>query len=129
MTDYNVGDEVICKVDDSETGDGSYLKEAKFQIIGLGTGYDSHQILCFVPQYVNVKASFILAKHHQKLYKFDDKFLGEYGTFVIRVNIIKHEPAIPAELCSNCGTLIHWVTRPENGVYCCRACKDNPYRR
>jgi hypothetical protein len=123
---YNIGDEVLARVDDSEPGDRSHTQDVKLQIIGFGNGYDSHQLLCYVPQYLNVRASFKLGRVHQRQYKFDPKFLDEYGTFVNKVHVIHHFPAVPASICSNCGTLVHLA---EGGVeYVCRPCRENPWR-
>lgn len=125
---YNIGDEVVCRVDESEEEDRSYTKDVKLQIIGIGNGLESALLLCYVPQYISVRSSFVLTKHHMKQYGFDPKFLGEYAALVTKSHVVNHEPAVPAIKCTNCETLVHYANATKGEEYVCRACRDNPWR-
>ncbi len=124
MGRYRIGDEVVCVLDH---GDDTWCPEFKLQVISLVTGddYDNNRLLCYVPHYLTIKSSFKLNRYQQDGFEFDTKFVGEQGIFIDDEEVIRHLPALPGEVCSNCKILIQYAS---GTPYMCWSCRENPYR-
>lgn len=123
---YRIGDEIICKLNEG-TLDHPIGVEFKLQIIGFGNGNDGDVLFCYVPSAFVVKNSFLLSERHKRHYGFDRKFIGEYGAFVGKHEVITHIPCLDGQTCCLCGEFV-WMAS-DKIQFTCRHCVENPLRR
>lgn len=124
-----IGDELIIEINNG-TQDNQVLEQIKIQVIGKGNGGDKSQCICYVPPYQIMKHSFKLTIGHQKHYKFDNKFLNEFATFITsQTKIIKHMPTMGGETCDHCKIFFEYAEpNDENRGFLCYQCKQDPWR-
>jgi hypothetical protein len=123
---YQIGDELLINVRDDDH-DESYIVSAKVQVIGLSKYIE--ETLCYVPQYYSLRHSFLINYAHQRHYKFDPKFIDEYGMFLsTRVAIVKHIHTRDGQSCINCGEFYDFAEENTEIGFLCHLCVTNPYR-
>lgn len=130
---YHVWDEIILRVDDQFGYKDKVVSRLKVMVLGFESDVVGNraQYLCYVPPYEKVPYgfnTFVIDRHHQRHFKFDQKFIGDTGCFITAANPIhKHIPAAQGERCDHCNEFFAGAVRDENG-YKCRSCRENPYR-
>lgn len=125
---FGVGDEVVLKVNVG-SDDRPRWERRKVQVIGLPTRTRDGQYICYVPQWLMIRNTFVLNVAHQSYYDFPDKFLGEQGYFITEHSQYHSiERAPEGSCCAKCGTFVRWAQPDETGTFRCRQCRENPYR-
>lgn len=131
---YSKWDEVVLKIDDNFGYRDTIFVRLKVMIIGcdVNNNSDSAQYLCYVPPYEHVPCkfpTFTINRHHAKYFEFEQKFIGDTGCFITtKMKIFKHIPAVSGEKCDHCKDWFDGAVRDDDGIYTCRACRENPWR-
>lgn len=124
---YNVGDELVLKVEENFGYADKTYRSVKVQIIAYTSDY-SGDYLVYVPQYDNLQTSFVLTQQHAKKYNIDKKFIGEDAAFIGSNHpIYKHFPRRLGNTCKKCNEFIE-LADDNDDDYNCRACRENPWR-
>lgn len=128
---YGIGDELVLKIDSSFGYSDKTYRYVPATVIGYDNDVDSPlaYYLCYLYPDDYVQNCFTITDRHIKVLHLDKKFLGDNGIFITaKTPVSKHTPATPGERCQRCKEFIRMACANVNGVYFCRACRENPYR-
>ncbi len=133
MTDFCIGDQVVCRIFENAIISSMALEweeELIFEIIKVDPG---NRYTIYIPSDIVIKDAIFLTASNLHYYELNKKFLDSYIYHILDLHILRMYRQQEGYLCARCSyefphAEINRLDENGHGIFVCFLCRTYPYR-